>query len=316
VLDPSLLDWIAGTTGARRARPGERVQALWGGYGELVRVHLDSGPAPTVVLKHIQPPRRPPRDGGRGHARKLRSYAVEVAWYRDFADRCGPGCRVPRALASRSRGVETLLLLEDLDEAGFPERRRHLSGADCSAALTWLAHLHGTFLGVAPSGLWFEGSYWHLSTRPDERATMARGPLWRAAGALDRALCGARHRTLIHGDAKPANLCFGPGGVAAVDFQYVGGGCGMRDVAYLLSCLPSRWCETHASAALDHYFSVLRASLPATADGDAVEAEWRALLPVAWADFARFLAGWAPGQERLGPYGDAQVAAGLAAVDG
>ena len=68
--------------------------------------------------------------------------------------------------------------------------------------------------------------------------------------------------------------------VAAVDFQYVGGGCGVKDVVYLLGCLPDRLLAARADALLDDYFRALRAALrrrdPAL-DGAAVEAAWRAL---------------------------------------
>jgi len=37
-------------------------------------------------------------------------------------------------------------------------------------------------------------------------------------------------------------------------------------------------------------------------DGDAVEADWRSLYPVAWTDFHRFLQGWSPGHWKLNRY--------------
>jgi hypothetical protein len=63
----------------------------------------------------------------------------------------------------------------------------------------------------------------------------------------------------------------------------------MKDVAYLLSEEPGeeRW--------LDVYFGHLRRALDARSetDFDALEREWRALYPIARADYHRFLAGWA-----------------------
>jgi len=40
----------------------------------------------------------------------------------------------------------------------------------------------------------------------------------------------------VHGDAKLANFCFSRDGkkVAAVDFQYVDGGCGMKDLSRII----------------------------------------------------------------------------------
>ena len=51
----------------------------------------------------------------------------------------------------------------------------------------------------------------------------------------------------VHGDAKVDNFCVGTGAVAAVDFQYVGGGVGVQDVVYLLaSCLDAEARRHHA----------------------------------------------------------------------
>ena len=304
--------WIAEVTGARRARRGARLASLWSGYGEIVRVHLEGGPAPTVVLKSVTPPasRAHPRGWAseRSHARKLRSYAVEAAFYRSFAARSG--ARVPKAYGVEEAPGAWRFVLEDLDAAGFPERRRAPSHAavDVDGCLAWLAAFHATFMGAAPEGLWPEGTYWHLATRPDELATMEAGPLRDAAAALDRVLAESRFRTLVHGDAKLANFCFGAAGVAAVDFQYVGGGCGMKDVAYLFSCLDAATLERHAARYLDGYFGHLRDALAATEyDPAAVEASWRPLLPVAFADFERFLAGWAPDHPKRDAFAQAMT---------
>jgi hypothetical protein len=96
-----------------------------------------------------------------------------------------------------------------------------------------------------------------------------------------------------------------------VDFQYVGGGCGMKDVAYLLFGRRG-WGSGDGGGGplLDRYFTELRAALHPSVDGAALEAEWRALYPVARADFHRFLAGWSPSAGTVRAYRDALAALG------
>lgn len=119
------------------------------------------------------------------------------------------------------------MVLEDLDASGYPGRRGDLSPDQVEPCLRWLAAFHATFMGEEPAGLWPVGTYWHLKTRPDELAAVDDPELIRAAPALDHLLNQASHRTVVHGDAKVANFCWSHSGdaVAAVDFQYVGGGC-------------------------------------------------------------------------------------------
>lgn len=279
-----VLEWIAEACGATRATRVEHVQTLWSGYGEIVRVELDGGIAPSVIVKHVRPPERA---ASSGDARKRRSYQVELEFYRELAPLLDERCRVAALYASRATTNEWLFVLEDLDAAGFAMRSDHPRGADLDACLAWLARFHARFLGVSAERLWPVGTYWHLATRRDELAAI-RDPAVRAGAAeLDAQLSRARFQTIVHGDAKEANFCFARDHrVAAVDFQYAGGGVGVRDVAYLL--------DGRSGTELDAYFRHLRAALASDVDGAAVEAEWRTLYPVAHQDFQRFLAGWTP----------------------
>jgi hypothetical protein len=289
-LDPEHLAAVAALTGASSAERSERIQSLWGGYGELVRVHLVGCERTTAIVKLARPPQRSPKAEDASHARKCRSYDVETAFYRTLAARCDASCRVAALLGARGGHGEWLLVLEDLDAAGFPHRSRGLRTTELDACLGWLAAFHARFVGERPEGLWKVGTYWHLATRQEELARVRDPSLRARAPELDRQLRAARHATILHGDAKPANFCFAPGGraVAAVDFQYAGGGPGIKDVAYLLHGS----AKAATARALDAYFAYLRAALPARVDAAELEREWRALHPVAVADFERFLEGW------------------------
>lgn len=245
---------------------------------------------------------------------------VEAEFYRGYAPRLAGVARVPALFSSETLGKkgERYLLLEDLDAVGYASRmfRYEASDAHIRACLLWLARLHATFLaraGPPPPGLWECGCYWHLGTRSDELAAMEDGDLKRAAPAIDGRLRGAAWSTVVHGDAKLANFCFPDkgsagdeeGDVAAVDFQYTGGGVGVRDVAYLLgSCMDEERLERDVEQLLAEYFSALRGAAKTTSEADLseVETEWRALWPLAVADFQRFLAGWAPGHWKMNGY--------------
>ena len=91
-------------------------------------------------------------------------------------------------------------------------------------------------------GLWTKGTYWHLETRPDELRALKdiRLKMLKIDTNLiivDLNFCSWRCKTckLFFSEDKSS--------VAAVDFQ-VGGGCGMKDVAYFIdSCLYDEECE-------------------------------------------------------------------------
>lgn len=299
-------------TSAQRITDVSVVQSLWSGYGRIMRVKLAGANFGSVIVKHIAPPTE--SDHPRGwntdvsHRRKLDSYAVESHWYQHWAVRCGQGARVPRCHAAEHCGDETVLVLEDLDASGFSGRRSSLHRDGVLQGLAWLANFHATFMGQSPDGLWPIGTYWHLATRPDEWATMPDGSLKDAATAIDAKLNACPHQTVVHGDAKVANFCFDnkSASIAAVDFQYVGGGVGVKDVAYFLgSCLSDEECESQQDTLLDFYFEKLRDALirhPSEQPLASIEEQWRELYAWAWADFTRFMLGWCPGHAKLNRY--------------
>lgn len=318
---------IISATGASRCWETEVLQSLWSGYGSILRYELEGINRRSVIVKHVSPPPTTQHPRGwntdRSHARKLKSYQVETAWYQDYAERCGARCRVPECLGVETEGDEVLLLLEDLDASGYGERRRSVNEAEMKACLTWLANFHASFLGSSADALWECGTYWHLATRPDElsKLSTADPALWRGASAIDAKLQRSPFQTLVHGDAKLANFCFAAdrAAVAGVDFQYVGRGCGMKDVAYFIgSCCDESACERQTPAFLDFYFKALRSALTesgATVVADALEADWRHLYPVAWTDFHRFLKGWSPGHWKINGYSERLAQAVLAEIE-
>eukprot|EP00752_Nemacystus_decipiens_P015209 g13542.t1 len=262
----------------------ETIQSLWSGCGQVARVTLPN--ASTVVVKHVKMPEQIHHPRGwetdRSAQRKVRSYEVEACWYDRWSGRCAgtaSNCRVPRCLGQSSWGDERLLILEDIDASGFDRRLTDVTLDELTACIHWLASFHALFLGQHADGLWSKGTYWHLDTRPDEYDALEDGPLKQAAHTIDAALDASPYQTIVHGDAKLANFCFSADNrVAAVDFQYVGGGCGMKDLAYLVGgCLDSDECFALETEVLAIYFDALKRALDKhsnPADTRALEADW------------------------------------------
>jgi hypothetical protein len=305
---------ILNSTGGSELTSTEIIQNLWSGYGQIVRYGLKGSQLKSVVVKHVRWPDvgNHPRGWNTNfsHQRKLKSYEVEVNWYRDFSSACDESCRIPACLELERHEDEVIMVMEDLDAAGFPARKSVVNLNEIKACLSWLANFHATFLGEKPHGLWEIGTYWHLDTRPDELNELDDVELLKAANLIDQKLNESPFQTFVHGDAKLANFCFSPDGlnVAAVDFQYVGGGCGMKDVAYFIgSCLNEDQCAKMENELLDFYFGALRSALNAKASDvnfEDLENNWREMFPVAWTDFHRFLKGWSPGHWKINGYSE------------
>lgn len=291
-------------TGAKGVYEIEVIQSLWSGYGKIIRFGVDKCRVNTVIVKHVQMPkgRNIPKEGNGAlsYKRKLKSYKVETAWYKQWSNWCNDLCYVPKCFGIETHGEDVFIVLEDLEESGYSIIKKTITFEDMKLCITWLANFHATFLGTKPESLWNIGTYWHLDTRPYELNVIEDEELKKFAYKIDLELKKSPYKTFVHGDAKLANFCFSKDekSVSAVDFQYVGGGCGMKDLAYLVnSCLNEGESESMEGIILDYYFEELQKALSQknldkSINVQALEGNWRYLYPVALADFHRFLKGW------------------------
>ncbi len=318
-MDTEFKEYLLNVTKAEDCKEVEVIQSLWSNYGKIFRCKLFGAATKTVVVKSILLKQDSQRNSDFSHNRKVKSYAIETNWYKNWNHRCSTNCKTPACIGTFSKGNQQWIILEDLVHE-FPKRISQISINEVKVCLKWLANFHATFLSSSPTDLWQMGTYWHLATRPEEYKKMPASKLKSKAFQIDQILNECRYQTIVHGDAKLANFCFSNDGtqVAAVDFQYVGGGCGMKDVAYFLgSCLTSSECNKYESELLDFYFYELKQSVVRQAisiDFILLENEWRRLYLFSCADFMRFLLGWMPGHTKINPYNLAIVESVLSSI--
>lgn len=316
ILQPALQKLFAGVL----PKKVSVLQKLWSGYGEIARYWLSERDT-HVIVKVVNPANETSHPRGwntsTSHQRKLSSYQNEMVFYQRFAQMTDTFCRVPACLGSGSQNDLSWLVMEDLDQAGFDYRCDEAPMPLIKLGLRWLAYFHARFLQIEASELWHVGTYWHLSTRPDEWQKMKSSRLKDNAERIDAKLNQCQFQTLVHGDAKLANFCFDleKHDLAAVDFQYVGGGCGIKDVVYFLgSCLDDDGLHRYAASLVDEYFAHLQQGIThygSSVDFGLLEREWRSMYPFAWADFERFLLGWASEHYKLNEYSRVQTQAAL-----
>ena len=242
-MNSNFADYLLKVAKASAFHELEIIQSLWSGYGRISRYQLEDSSLKTLVVKFISLNKAGGHPRGwntdYSHNRKVKSYEVETQWYEKWSQDCNEKCRIPKFVGSFTEGSDQWIVMEDLN-AQYPLRKYELQFSEVKLCLQWLANFHAKFLGRPPEGLWEVGTYWNLETRPDEFKKIGHQELKSKAHKIDDLLNQCAYQTIVHGDAKLANFCFSENGdkVAAVDFQYVGGGCGMKDVAYFLgSCL-------------------------------------------------------------------------------
>lgn len=290
------------------------IQTLWSGYGEIVRlIFVDSNKKiNTIIVKHVKLPK--PSFHPRGwntnlsHQRKLQSYQVEVNWYQEYSKNIDEKCRFPKGLKTFQNKNEWLIVMEDLSSLGYTTTPCYAYKSHLNSSINWLANFHAKYMNSRSNLLWEIGTYWHLDTRPDELELLEDIELKTYAKSIDEVLKNTKYQTIVHGDAKLANFCFNHDGTscAAVDFQYVGHGCGMKDLAYFMSsAIEAEVSDKMEAWVLETYFKALKEALEfyhPTLNFEEIKKEWKPLFSLAWADFQRFIKGWSPNHFKINSY--------------
>ncbi|MBQ4800663.1 DUF1679 domain-containing protein [Pseudoalteromonas sp. MMG006] len=288
---------------------GDTLTSLWSGCGSIVQCKLDDEPCVVKAIKipsHIHHPKI--KQSEFALKRKQYSYSVEYTFYKRYSPFLPSTAKSIECISAINKDDEYALVFKNFTKHGFAQAGpQHVK-----AILEWLAYFHAFNLNKPANGLWQQGNYWHLSTRPDEFNKLSehadkKSDIKRAAHKIDKILQTSHYKTLIHGDAKLANFAANEQSkILGYDFQYVGAGVGIIDVMYFMtSCFNDKQLHDHADEYLAYYFTHLKSALKIyqpTIDADDVTAQWQELWPLAWADFYRFLAGWSPEHFKINSY--------------
>lgn len=184
----------------------------------------------------------------------LAMFVSEVRFYREIAPVIG--VRVPACLTAQEDHGSTLLELENLSD--------WTQGADPAGAARLLAGMHTRWTRQAAArwpwlrapeaasdlvGKVFDATWPDLANRPDV-SPAARAFGERLVGrvpAVERLAAAAGPETLVHGDASSRNMrTSATGEIALLDWEDVGRGPGVADLAWLLvsSVDPGGWDTT------------------------------------------------------------------------
>lgn len=247
-IDPQ---WLSDALGAHVAHVSSEQIAMDTGFSSsLHRLHLTGTGVPESLIAKL-----PAESEARGAMDLMGGYRREVAFYRDVAGRAPMA--TPRAYVARiaENGVDFVILLEDLADW---DNADHLAGLSMDRARTCLASLAGLHAwSCQPDNTAVVGQFPSIDN-PTVRDVMvpAFGYGWQMyldrgtasvppniADFFDRfgehsqhALAALTEREmLLHGDIRADNLFFDGDAMKVVDFQFAARGCGVADVAYLLT---------------------------------------------------------------------------------
>jgi hypothetical protein len=277
----SLRSFAAQAVGTGQMSKSYRLALTWDGF---------DGPA-SIIAKC------PSLDAKtRAIAQALKCYTLELGWYRELASQAQVACPRCLHLESANDDLDFVLLLEDLAPARQGDQLAGASVRQIEAALKQAARLHAPFWGNgrADAYEWLRPS--ENSTNMIRMLLPALYPKFRERYAgrlsgdilemgeefvakLDGYLRRAPAATTVqHRDFRIDNILFAPDDVHAfvVDWQTLGIGAGVSDVAYLIgtSIADPAVRERQERRLVEFYASEL-AALGVRADMGALWREYR-----------------------------------------
>ncbi len=220
----------------------------------------------------------PAQSEARGAMDMLGGYQREVSFYQSVAGRAP--LQTPRVYAALIAGADFVLVMEDLADWVNADHLAGLSMRQARVAIRQLAGLHAWSATTADSdaldafpGLDTPvvrellvaafGIGWR--TYRDKSPLPVPGPVERYAERFTefapQALSAlTERRMLLHGDIRADNMFFNGDALKVVDFQFASLGCGVADIAYLVSQgLPAQARRGHDEGMVRAYLSGLAA---------------------------------------------------------
>jgi hypothetical protein len=277
----------------------KQLATLWGGLGTIVLLKYPS-PSPPIVLKRVNLPSCASSSLSVGDARKIQSYHVESSFYSTafpskLADQ---NCSTPRPVGTLTTSSHLYIAMS------------HIPGSSCYSSIDlakYLARfhsvgfLHGADSLVQEHGLQPQGSFWYLDTRLSELAGVRSGKpnsktlstrVKAAATAIDFFLKSpSALQTILHGDAKSANMFENGDAVASCDFQYCGKGSCARDLAYALGCGGDGGFDVYDEFINAYCEELSHAGVP-DVSSPAFKKSLHTAMQFACADLYRWMLGW------------------------
>jgi hypothetical protein len=241
-----------------------RLQLCWAGF---------DGPA-TIIAKCPSQD-----DASRNIAKMVRNYELEISWYRDLAASTPVNCPHCYHAEIADNGIDFVLLLDDRSPAKQGDQLAGANGTAMRAAVTELAALHAAHWNgpVLDQYEWLRFGTANKEIVRQLLPVLYTGFRERYAQRLEPAvLVMGQHLvdnighyldaapaalTVVHSDYRLDNLLFAPDGqVTVVDWQTVGVGAPMADLAYLIgtSIADPAVRADEELRLFDHYFELLQ----------------------------------------------------------
>lgn len=292
--------------------------SLWAGMGSIVKLEGSSAnnTKATAIVKLISFPPGPRAGLSIGDSRKAASYEVEAAFYTNFSmviNKKAGYCIVPQCLHADNTQQSSGKIHICMTELPGPTVGR-VSASVCESAIRGIAMLHATWWGggaadaAVSKGLQPQGGYWYLDTRPDEYKDISKsgwtGRLRKAAKPIDKWLKSDPMQCIIHGDLKNCNMSLDEKRnektdgfssyktMSFCDFQYVGKASPMKDLAYFFTASVEDSLINDDNKE-NHFLGLYREELLVNGASSVPPLEhMKVALSFAYADYARFMAGW------------------------